>query len=89
MPRKQIGKKTATRKKSPRSKTARAKSAVKRTVKKAAKNVQSNVERARDLAAALIRAGEMLEQGAALLDSMAERGTTAARRKRSDRSTKT
>lgn len=58
------------------------KKAVKRTVKQAAKNVQTNAERARELGAAIIRAGELLEQGAGFLDSMAERSTRKAPKKK-------
>jgi hypothetical protein len=56
-----------------------------RTVKKAAQNVQSGAERARELSAALIRAGELLAQGASFLDSMAERAQDAPLKKRSRR----
>jgi len=71
----------ATTRKKQSAKTAVAKRAVRRTVKKAAENVQSNAERARDLSAALIRAGELLGQGAAFLDSIAERAIDAPSRK--------
>ena len=72
--------KTTVRKKSAPKKTP-AKKAVKRTVTKAAKNVQTNAERARDLSAALIRAGELLGQGAAFLDSVADRAITTSKQK--------
>jgi len=44
-----------------------------RTVKKAAQNVHSNAERAIELGAALIRAGELIQEGASFLDSVAVR----------------
>lgn len=70
-------KKSPARKKAPRSKASKAKSAVKRTVKKAAENVEANAERARELGAAVVRAGEMIEQGAAWLDALATRANAA------------
>ncbi len=77
-------KKTSTRKIAPKKSPAAApkKKAAKRTVKQAAKNVQSSAERARELGAAIVRAGEMLEQGAAVLDSMADRSTHKRTRKK-------
>ncbi|MFN2528179.1 MAG: hypothetical protein ABR584_05625 [Candidatus Baltobacteraceae bacterium] len=52
---------------------------MKRTVKKAAENVESSAERIRGLGAAVVRAGVMLQQGAAVMDSMAERATKKKR----------
>jgi len=78
-------KQSAVPKKTAKKKT---KTAVKRTVKKAAANVHGNAERARDLAAALIRAAEMIEQGAGFLDSMAGRAEKAVARKGSRSRTK-
>jgi hypothetical protein len=53
----------------------------KRTVKKAARNVHSNAARAVELGKALIRAGELIQEGAAFLDSMAVRVSTGRERK--------
>jgi len=75
--------KTTNRKRASHSKkTTAKKSSAKRSVKKAAENVQSNADRARDIAAALIRAGELLGQGAAFMDALAERATNPAPTKR-------
>ena len=67
-------KKASTRKKPPSRRPQ-----VKRTVQKAAKNVHMNAEKTRELAAALIRAGELLAQGAAFLDLMATRASRESR----------
>ena len=67
--------KSTTRKKSASSKIKNIKSTAERTIKKAAANVHTNANRAHELAAALIRAGELIEQGAELLDSIAGRAT--------------
>lgn len=73
-------------KKTPARKTARKKSTkkpgAKRTVKQAAKNVQASAERARDLGAAIVRTGQILERGAAALDAMADRTTHKRERKK-------
>lgn len=53
----------------------------KRTVKKAARNVHSNAARAVELGNALIRAGELIQEGAAFLDLMAVRVSTGRRGK--------
>jgi|GEM_PF-4594888 len=66
--------KKATTKKTTVRKTA------KRTVKKAAESVESSAHRIRGLGAAVERAGVMLQQGAAVMDSMAERATKKKRR---------
>ncbi|PZR55972.1 MAG: hypothetical protein DLM50_09110 [Candidatus Meridianibacter frigidus] len=59
--------------------TTAKKTSAKRTVKKAVEGVQANADRARELAAAMITAGELLQKGAAFLDSMAERNLPARR----------
>lgn len=72
----------------PAAKTSPKKSAAtkkRRTIKKAAQNVQSSAERARELSAALIRAGELLAQGASFLDSMAGRAQNVPAGKRTRR----
>jgi len=53
----------------------------KRTVKKAARNVHSNAARAVELGKALIRAGELIKEGAAFLDLMAVRVSAGGRSK--------
>ncbi|MDQ2663757.1 MAG: hypothetical protein M3Y18_06970 [Candidatus Eremiobacteraeota bacterium] len=75
-PKKTAAKASGSRKKTP--KVAKAKTAVKRTVKKAAHNVEVNAERAREVGAAVVRAGEMIEQGAAWLDALALRAESRA-----------
>ncbi|GAC1360775.1 MAG: hypothetical protein NVSMB31_20810 [Vulcanimicrobiaceae bacterium] len=67
---------------SSRKKAAAPKKTLRRTVKKAAENVQSNAERARELGQAMAKAGELLQQGAVFLELMAERAKTEPRSKK-------
>lgn len=73
-------KKTAPGKKAAARKKTSGKPA-KRTVKQAAANVQSGAERARELGAAIVRAGELIEQAAAMMDSMATRAKTSRKKR--------
>ncbi|MBC5815714.1 MAG: hypothetical protein GIW97_04150 [Candidatus Eremiobacteraeota bacterium] len=72
-------KKTTSKKNTAKKKPA--KTTVKRTVKKAAENVESSAERMRGLGAAVVRAGVLMQQGAAVMDSMAERAAKKRGRK--------
>ncbi len=62
-----------TAKKKPAAKADTHKKTVKRTVASAAAGVEAGAERTRDLGAAVVRAGLLLEQSAAVLDSIAQR----------------
>ncbi len=62
----------------PKKTATKAKTAVKRTVKKAARNVELNAEHAREVGSVVVRAGEMIEQGAAWLDAVALRAESRA-----------